>query len=89
MKTSEQKKEYQRAYQKRYYYAHKEKALAYQAVYRKRFITDDKRRLQRDCPVPQNIEKRCFSIGDLTKAPTAKFQRQIEMVLSGQMGLVV
>ncbi len=88
MKTAEEKKESRRAYYKRYYATNKEKALAYQAEHRRKSGTEDKRKINNDCPEPQGIEKQCFSIGDLTKAPVDKFQRQIELILSGRMGMV-
>ena len=88
MRTLEEKRKYQKAYAGRYYALYKEKALAYQADRRIRESAGDKRKLNNDCPKPQDIKKRCFSIGDLTQAPVDKFQRQIEKILSGQMGLV-
>lgn len=88
MRTVEEKRKYQRIYAKRYYAINREKALAYQAEHRKKLSTGDKRKLNNDCPAPQDIPKRCFSVGDLTQAPIARFQRQIEQILSGEMGIV-
>ncbi len=89
MRTLEEKKENRRAYARRHYTKHKEEALAYQAEYRRKFGTEDKRKLNNDCPESQGIEKRCFCISDLTQAPAAKFERQIEKILSGEMGIVL
>ncbi len=88
MRTVEEKRKYQRAYARRYYALHKEKALAYQADRRRRENSGDKRKAHNNFPPPQGIVKRCFSVGDLTQAPVDKFRRQIEKILSGQMGLV-
>lgn len=75
-----------RTYQTRYYKAHRAKALAYQREYEKK---------HRKTGVPKGAHpwlgepKVCFSMADLTQAPTAKFERQLEMILRGEMGFTL
>ena len=76
-------KQQSRDYQKKYYCAHKEKALAYQSAYDKK---------HRKTGVPKGAHpwlgapKVCFNMADLVQAPTAKFEQRLNLILSGRMG---
>lgn len=73
-----------RAYQRAYYRKHSVKAKAYQVAYNK---LHKKRGAHKGANPWQHIKKQCFSLTDLTESPTIKFERQIELILSGQMGI--
>lgn len=75
-----------REYQKKYYRAHMAKAKAYQVAYN---LKHRKTSTPKGKVADQGIPKRCLSLGDLTKAPTIKFERQVRAILNRNIGFTM
>jgi len=85
-RTVEERNAYQRAYQRKYYLAHKEKARAYAQKYKDRHkSTQTKRWLS--FPKWRNVPKQTLSAGDLQKLAPDKFGQVIGKILNGDLGL--
>ncbi len=80
--TSQGRREYQRLY----YQLHAEKAKAYQKAYNR---THKKKGAPRGVEPWRGVKKTCFNVSDLAHAPTPKFLRKVEAILSGRIGFTV
>lgn len=78
----------QRGYALRYYNANKEAIMEQQSDRRKEKSVGDRRKLENDRPPWQGIAKRDFCVRDLSQASGAKFERRLQLILDGQMGLI-